>query len=388
METNTKNKDQTKLDAGGKEKLRTSKHHTSETDSSISLTFDSAVDCSYKSDEISLTRTSTTENISSLSISDCSVFSKSDLRFDSGLGTDCISPLTSESCLAPEEVSKEITTETYDKNRKLTWKDIFTPDKDGDTLLHLAIVEALSDITCPLIQLAPHPDFLDITNDLYQTPLHLAALTGKSNIVRKLIVAGATVDIQDHSGNIPLHIAARSGDLDCVELILMPISDAELELAKCSYRIFARKDVDLSHLINLKNYDGQSCVHLAASGGFKKVLECLFKYRGDINEQDGKSGRTPLHYAIENENVELVQLLLTKCRANPYVKNYAGQTAFCIARSLHKRKPSEIRRSIIEILKPYAEKWDSSSDFEWESSSDEADATELNQKNSQEHANK
>lgn len=42
--------------------------------------------------------------------------------------------------------------------------------------------------------MAPEPIYLDIQNDDAQTPIHLAALTGQSEIVRRLLVAGAEVN--------------------------------------------------------------------------------------------------------------------------------------------------------------------------------------------------
>lgn len=88
-----------------------------------------------------------------------------------------------------------------------------------------------------------------------QTPLHLAVLTKKAHIVRRLVVAGATLDIQDHGGNIPLHIACRSGDLDCVQALLTPITESEIEEATCSYQIVIHES-SLSCLINMKNFEG------------------------------------------------------------------------------------------------------------------------------------
>ncbi|KAG8171252.1 hypothetical protein JTE90_010781 [Oedothorax gibbosus] len=202
---------------------------SSETDSSISLTFDSATDCEYKSGEISM-HTSTSECISSLSVSECSSKLEQSVTFDSGHVSDCFSPMMSSEDITFEKANvPELLAEPLPTKDKFSLKEIFKQDKDGDTILHLAMVEARSDIIFPLIQLSPHPDFLDLTNDLFQTLLHLATLTGKSNIVRRLVVAGATLDIQDHNGNTPLHLASRLGDLDCVQAMLAPIEKYEIE---------------------------------------------------------------------------------------------------------------------------------------------------------------
>lgn len=44
----------------------------------------------------------------------------------------------------------------------------FKPDSDGDTLLHLAIIQALPDLVSSIIKEAPSSDYLDITNDEFQ----------------------------------------------------------------------------------------------------------------------------------------------------------------------------------------------------------------------------
>lgn len=89
----------------------------------------------------------------------------------------------------------------------------------------------------------------------------MATLTGKPHIVRRLVVAGATMDIQDHGGNTPLHIACRSGDLDCVQALLTPITDSEVEEAQCFYKIYIQYN-DLSYVINMKNFEGMYFVVL------------------------------------------------------------------------------------------------------------------------------
>ncbi|CAL1269184.1 unnamed protein product [Larinioides sclopetarius] len=351
-----------------------SKVFSSETDSSISLTFDSAADCGYKSEEIACTHTSTSE-----SISDSNLPQKLDqsVTYDSGVVSDCFSPTSSENISLGKSESERFTyDETHNTKDKYVLEDIFTQDKDGDMILHLAIVEARSDIIFPLIQLAPHPDFLDITNDLYQTLLHLATLTGKSNIVRRLVVAGATLDIQDHHGNTPLHIASRRGDLDCVQAMIAPITDSEVKEASCSYPIYLQ-DYNLSYLINMKNYDGVSCVHLAATGGFLKVMECLYNNNADMNDQDGKTGRTALHYAVENGNLKLVELLLSKCRVDPRVRNYAGRTSVRVAYALSKRNQSKTRQDIFNLLHTPTDHGESSSELDSDSSSDEIDLESL-----------
>lgn len=376
-------KDSTSKDLHGQS---LSKKVSCETDSVISISFDSRLDSGYRSCELSSPNVSTSEKSPLSDSSDSRTLStvsqSKTYKFDSGLGGDCFTPLPSESDIyySPEDEdlnqgSKE--TETEFAKHELLWPKIYDQDQDGDTILHLAVVEAQADIIFPIICQAPHPDFLDICNDLFQTPLHLSALTSKANVVRTLVVAGATLDIQDHNGNTALHIASRKGDVDSVLALITPVEAEEVAEISHMYMIHPQK-CDLSPVINMKNFDGQTSLHFAALGGFKKVVECLYENGANINDQDGKSGKTALHFAVENLNSDLVKILLYKCSANPDARNYAGKTPLRIAMSLSKRGTKNRHvKDIVENLQKKSKEWPelSSSDTETASSSgDEGDS--------------
>lgn len=53
------------------------------------------------------------------------------------------------------------------------------------------------------------------------------------------------------------------------------------------------------------------------------ITECLLILIFDF--KDGKSGRTPLHYAVEMENMATIQLLINS-GANVSAASYAGST--------------------------------------------------------------
>lgn len=59
--------------------------------------------------------------------------------------------------------------------------------------LHLAIINEIPHIIWAIIRLAPAPWLLDLKNDDAQAPIHLAALTRQSNVVRRLVISGAKV---------------------------------------------------------------------------------------------------------------------------------------------------------------------------------------------------
>lgn len=98
--------------------------------------FDSGADCSYKSGEISATNISSSEHLSSHSITDR--HSKTDQHYsglDSGIE---VNSTYSESA----EISSEKSFKSFESPQsvfeptikgKLQWQDLFSQDKDGDT---------------------------------------------------------------------------------------------------------------------------------------------------------------------------------------------------------------------------------------------------------------
>uniref|UniRef100_A0A1A9WUG8 ANK_REP_REGION domain-containing protein n=1 Tax=Glossina brevipalpis TaxID=37001 RepID=A0A1A9WUG8_9MUSC len=86
-------------------------------------------------------------------------------------------------------------------------------------------------------------------------------------------------------------------------------------------------------------YASERCVHLAAQLGSINILRILVLYGADINAREGKSGRTPLHIAIEACNENLFNYLLDECqKLNLETATYAGLTAYQFACLLNKSK--------------------------------------------------
>ncbi|KAK7504949.1 hypothetical protein BaRGS_00003977 [Batillaria attramentaria] len=205
-------------------------------------------------------------------------------------------------------------------------EELFAQDEDGDTHLHMSIIHLLPEVSLKIIALAPHYEFLNIPNTLHQTPLHLAVATRQRVVARRLMGAGAAMDAPDHCGNTPLHIACREGMLDMVVTLLEPIYHHET--LNNSYEIpFQPIPQDLS----LRNYDGYTCAHLALQGGHLDVLQYLLAKGANINEQDGKSGRTLLHMAADMGYLKALDLLLRYQGLNLNARTYGGLTAISLA---------------------------------------------------------
>lgn len=222
---------------------------------------------------------------------------------------------------------------------------IFRVDEDGDTQLHMAIIHKRVHRCLSFISLAPSPHWLDIRNNLSQTVLHLAVITRQVDIVRRLMVGGADINVMDCRGNTPLHIACRNGYTEIALTLLQPVRYEEL--SQNQYDISYQK---IPQDLNVKNYDGQTCLHLATENSDLDTIRILVNKGADINAKDGKSGRTSLHYTAESGNVPLVELLLTFPCLDINTKTFDGETPLTVAAGRYSVE-------IVNILLSHGARW-------------------------------
>ncbi|XP_061163414.1 NF-kappa-B inhibitor alpha-like [Saccostrea echinata] len=191
---------------------------------------------------------------------------------------------------------------------------IYGRDADGDTLLHLAIISGHVMLAKVFIEVAPWTECLDIYNDkLRQTPLHLAVLMKQVEIVRLLLDNGANPEMFDHNGDTALHIACRSGNVTMVKEILK------------------HRESRTVQNLDVRNYEGYTCLHVAVVGGFTKIVDILLKSGADVNVGDGKSGATALHLAAKGNKIDIVSSLLEQPKIAIDNKMYNGVTPLMVA---------------------------------------------------------
>ena len=211
--------------------------------------------------------------------------------------------------------------------------EYYDTDSDGDCQLHLAIAEGVTEVVFALIKMAPHPNYLDIQNNELYAPLHIAVLVNQPRMVRRLVVAGATTNIRDREGNTPLHLAAKRGFKECAVALLSPISTDELREANINT---GANPSNLHSVLDLTNYNGEHCVHLATFGQHYEFLWFLNLHRADINAMEGRSGKTALHYAVNMGDEKLVRLLALPgpSGAGAWInsRDWAGRTALQCAK--------------------------------------------------------
>jgi len=212
--------------------------------------------------------------------------------------------------------------------------DYYHPDAEGDCQLHLAIADGVMEVVSALIRMAPSAELLDIQNNELYTPLHIAVLVNQPDMVRGLVVAGVATDSRDKEGNTPLHLAAKRGLERCAMALLSPISRDELQKAGATP---CTNHTRLPSVLDLKNYNGEHCVHLATFGQHYDFLRYLNFRQADMNSMEGRSGKTALHYAVNMGDEFMVRLLAEPkehggCGVWLNARDWAGRTALQCAK--------------------------------------------------------
>ena len=117
------------------------------------------------------------------------------------------------------------------------------------------------------------------------TPLHYAAMEGKTNEVIRLIDNGFDIAVKDNDGEMPLYYAIMNDNIDIVRIL-----------------------IESGANINEKGNNGLTPLHQAAVCGNSEIVLILLQNGADINTQDNL-GRTPIKHAVAKGNTDIVKLL-------------------------------------------------------------------------------
>lgn len=209
--------------------------------------------------------------------------------------------------------------------------DLNAPDSSGQTALHKACDQQDKDKIRALLALGANPN---IANAYGRRPLdtimdhYSFSYMDHSEIIGMLLSKGASPNISPSPtmSSAPLHIAARNGNIKCLELILAQNPRVDVAergdggmtpfMAACdsgrdeAAKLLKKHGADPAR----KDRYGRGALHFAARGGSVKLLRSFLHTAALSKELDAvdNKGRTPLHHACEKGQDEAAVFLMTK----------------------------------------------------------------------------
>jgi cytohesin len=219
--------------------------------------------------------------------------------------------------------------------------DVNQVDVVGNTALHMATGYNAIDAVWLL---AKHPKALVNARNKKDgsTPLHVAASSGFVECI-DLLLAHELVNqrIGDNQGRLPLHVAAENGHDEAIAALVatgtvtlntrtdygasvLHIALREGNLGLVGF-LLEQEGID----VNAKTLSNETVLHCAARFGREGAIRTLVR-RVEVNPKDD-DGWTPLHYATQGKFQETVDLLLEVPTIQVNAVNNAGRTALHIA---------------------------------------------------------
>ncbi|XP_039998341.1 NF-kappa-B inhibitor zeta [Xiphias gladius] len=214
--------------------------------------------------------------------------------------------------------------------------------------LHIAVAQGRRALVYVLAGKMASCGSLDVKEHNGQTALQIAAATNQHLIVRDLLRHGAQINTRDFWGRSPLHVCAEKGHFLTLQSIWRTGSGQPIDIEMFNYDGFTPLHAAiLSHNAVIKELRclENACSYMAMVLAqrrqmFVECIKTLLLMGASHRTKDLKSGRTCLHMASEEANVELLQLFLDQPSSLSIVdvKTFSGNTALHIVSSLQNRK--------------------------------------------------
>ncbi|KAM6958079.1 NF-kappa-B inhibitor zeta isoform 1-T2 [Tautogolabrus adspersus] len=230
-------------------------------------------------------------------------------------------------------------------------------DSDGDTYLHIAVAKGKRALAFVFAAKMAGCGSLDMKEHNGQTALQIAAATNHPFIVQDLLEHGADINSRDLWGCSPLHVCAEKGHFVSLQSIWRTLMGSGRPIDIEMYNYDGHTPLHsavLSHcaVVREQRHQDNSCSFTAMEQGRRRrsyieSIKTLLLMGASCGTKDLKSGRTCLHMASEEADVELFHIFFEEPSSLQIVnaKTFSGNTALHIVSSLqnHNRQVEMVK---------------------------------------------
>lgn len=235
------------------------------------------------------------------------------------------------------------------KLANISQDQFLSKDADGDTFLHIAVAQGRRALSYVLARKMNALHMLDVKEHNGQSAFQVAVAANQHLIVQDLVNLGAQVNTTDCWGRTPLHVCAEKGHSQVLQAIQKGavMSNQFVDLEATNYdgltplhcAVVAHNGVVHELQRNEQPHSPEVQELLLKNKSLVDTIKCLIQMGAAVEAKDRKSGRTALHLAAEEANLELIRLFLElpSCLSFVNAKAYNGNTALHVAASLQYR---------------------------------------------------
>ncbi|KAM3681093.1 inversin isoform 2-T2 [Ammospiza maritima maritima] len=181
-----------------------------------------------------------------------------------------------------------------------------------------------------------------------RTALHLAAQKGNYRFMKLLLARRGNWMQKDLEDMTPLHLTTRHKSPKCLALLLKHMAPGEVDTQDRN-----KEAAPTESLLNWQDYEGRTPLHFAVADGNVAVVDVLTSYEGcNVTSYDNLF-RTPLHWAALLGHAQIVHLLLERNKFGTIPSDSQGATP------LHYAAQSNFAETVEVFLKHPSVKDDS-----------------------------
>jgi len=148
------------------------------------------------------------------------------------------------------------------------------------------------------------------------TPLHIAAYNGYTDIARLLVQAGASATVENRDNKTPIDLASEQGHGSLAEMLdrIPELHDAirsgshPPDMETIRRLIDEEQSINVKHPATFHSHDGYTPLHGASRQGHAEVVQALLDAGADIYLTD-KSEATALDIALGEGHAEIAEIL-------------------------------------------------------------------------------